>query len=47
MQLFKIKNLTRLASIKADNEEKIGPSFQKLKKKQIAWIFIVFTFLFD
>ena len=49
MQLFKIKNLTRLASTKADNEEKIGPSFHKPKKKkeQIAWIFIVFTFLFD
>ena len=35
MQLFKIKNLTRLASAKADNEEKIGPSFHKLKKNRL------------
>ena len=34
MQLFKTKNLTRLASTKVDNAEKIGPSFHKLKKKR-------------
>ena len=35
MQLFKIKHLRRLASTKADNEEKIGPSFHKLKKNRL------------